>query len=56
MTGPDDAFLAPEDALLDPGEEPTVGAEGVERPDPVVSPPATGVEDVGPAEGGTEQH
>jgi hypothetical protein len=55
MTGPDDAFLAPDDALLDVPEAPPPGTEAVERPGPAVSPREDGVEDVGPA-GGESEH
>ena len=55
MTGPDDAFLAPDDALLDVPEAPPPGTEAVERPGPAVSPREDGVEDVGPAGGQSER-
>lgn len=55
MTGPDDAFLAPDDALLDVPEAPPPGTEAVERPGPAVSPREDGVEDVGPAGGESDR-
>ena len=55
MTGPDDAFLAPEDALLDVPEAPPPGTEAVERPVSAVPPREDGVEDVSPAGGESER-
>ena len=55
MTGPDDAFLAPDDALLDVPEDSAPGTDDVERPGPAVPPREDGVEDVGPA-GGAPEH
>ena len=55
MTGPDDAFLAPDDALLDVPEAPPPGTESVERPIAAEPPREDGVEDVSPAGGEPER-
>jgi len=63
MTGPDDAFLAPDDALRDFDEDVDAGTDGGAGPgaDDAARPDPTGaaVEDAGRStgslEGGTEQ-
>jgi hypothetical protein len=55
MTGPDDAFLAPDDALQDFDEDAGPGAEDVERPAETVAAREDEVEDAGRAEGSVER-
>jgi hypothetical protein len=52
MTGPDDAFLAPDDALRDFDEDP--GADDVERPGSTVPPREDEVEDAERSAGSVE--
>ncbi|MGY1690267.1 hypothetical protein [Geodermatophilus sp. SYSU D01105] len=55
MTGPDDAFLAPDDALRDFDEDPGPGADDVERPAGTVAPREDEVEDADRAGGSVER-
>jgi hypothetical protein len=55
MTGPDDAFLAPDDALSDFDEDTRPGADDVERPAGAVAPREDGTEDAGRAGGSVER-
>ncbi|MBB3086390.1 hypothetical protein [Geodermatophilus sabuli] len=54
MTGPDDAFLAPDDALYDGDEDTRPGADDVERPPETVAPREDGIEDADRASGSVE--
>jgi|tagenome__1003787_1003787.scaffolds.fasta_scaffold17377271_1 hypothetical protein len=55
MTGPDDAFLAPDDALQDFDEDAGPGAEDVERPAGTVAAREDEVEDAGRSGGSVER-
>ncbi|MGY1624460.1 hypothetical protein ACI789_19845 [Geodermatophilus sp. SYSU D00965] len=55
MTGPDDAFLAPDDALQDFDEDVRPGTDDVERPAHAVAPREDGVEEAGRGGGSVER-